>query len=130
MKPLNIYDYRKLAQKRLPRAMFEYIDRGTEDEVLLAEVRRSLDSVKLNQHVLNDVSSPDTSVTIFGEKLPVPIIVSPTAVAGLVWHDGEVQVARAARSVGIPICIATQSITTMEDIADRAPGSNLWFQLY
>lgn len=130
MKPLNIYDYRELAKKRLPRAMFEYIDRGTEDEVLLKDVRNSLSAVKLNQHVLNDVSSPDTSVTIFGERLPVPFIISPTAVAGLVWHDGEVQVAKAARNMGIPICVATQSMTSMEDIAARAPGANLWFQLY
>lgn len=130
MQPLNIYDYRRLAQRRLPRAMFEYIDRGTEDEVLLSDVRRSLDAVKLNQHVLNDVSNPDTSVTLFGERLPLPMIVSPTAVAGLVWHDGEVQVARAAKGLGIPMCVATQSMTTMEDIAERAPGANLWFQLY
>lgn len=130
MQPLNVYDYRRLAQGRLPRAMFEYIDRGTEDEVLLGHVRRSLDAVKLNQHVLNDVSDPDTSVTILGEKLPLPMIVSPTAVAGLVWHDGEVQMARAAKRLGIPMCVATQSMTTMEDIAKGAPGANLWFQLY
>lgn len=130
MQPLNVHDYRRLAQSRLPRAMFEYIDRGTEDEVLLGHVRRSLDAVKLNQHVLNDVSNPDMPVTIFGDRLPMPMIVSPTAVAGLVWYDGEVQVARAAKRLGIPMCVATQSMTTMEDIAERAPGANLWFQLY
>ncbi|MGX1787102.1 alpha-hydroxy acid oxidase [Bosea sp. NPDC055332] len=129
-KPLNIYDYRALAQRRLPRGMFEYIDRGTEDEILLREVRDSLNRVKLNQHVLNDVSAPDTSVTLFGERLPAPMVISPTAVAGLVWHDGEVQVARAARTAGIPFCVATQSMTSMEEIADRAAGANLWFQLY
>ncbi len=130
MKPLNIFDYRKMAMRRLPRGMFEYVDRGTEDEVLLRKLRDSLEAVKLHQHVLNDVSAPDMSVTIFGETLPAPMVVSPTAVAGLVWHDGEVQVARAARNVGIPFCIATQSMTSMEEIADRAAGANLWFQLY
>ena len=130
MKPLNIYDYRELARKRLPRGMFEYIDRGTEDEVLLDNISASLKRVRLRQYLLNDVSKPDLSVTILGEKLPLPVIVSPTAVAGLVWHDGEVQVARAARNVGVPFCVATQSMTTMEEIADRARGANLWFQLY
>lgn len=130
MKPLNVSDYRDLARRRLPRGMFEYIDRGTEDEVLLRDVRAALDAVKLNQHVLNDVSQPDMAVTLFGKRLAVPLIVAPTAVAGLVWHDGEVQVARAARRAGIPFCVATQSMTAMEAIAERADGADLWFQLY
>ena len=130
MKLLNVHDYRAAARKRLPRGMFEYIDRGTEDEVLLTDIRRSLDDMKLNQHVLNDVSNIDTSVTIFGRTQALPTIIAPTAVAGLVWHDGEVKVARAAGRMGIPFCVATQSMTTMEEIADRAKGTNLWFQLY
>ncbi len=130
MKPLNVFDYRKLAKKRLPRGMFEYIDRGTEDEVLLGQIRHVLNSIKLNQYVLNDVSDPDVSATVFGEKITIPAIIAPTAVAGLVWHDGEVQVARAARNFGIPFCVATQSMTSMEQIAERAAGANLWFQLY
>lgn len=130
MKPLNIADYRELARRRLPRGLFEYIDRGTEDEVGLRQIRRSLNAIKLSQSVLNDVSEPDTSVAILGDQLSMPVIVGPTAVAGLVWHDGEVQLARAARSAGIPFCVATQSMTSMEEIADRARGANLWFQLY
>ena len=66
MSLLNVYDYRLAARKRLPRGMFEYIDRGTEDEVLLRDIRRTLDAVKINQSVLNDVSAIDTSVTVFG----------------------------------------------------------------
>lgn len=130
MKPLNVADYRRAAKKRLPRGMFEYIDRGTEDEVGLRGIRARLDATKLEQCILNDVAKPDTSTVIFGEKLPLPVIISPTAVAGLVWHDGEVQLARAARAAGIPFCVATQSMTSMEDIAARAAGTNLWFQLY
>lgn len=130
MKPLNVFEYRALAKKRLPKGMFEYIDRGTEDEVLLREIRQVLNSIKLKQNVLHDVSDPQTSVTVLGDRLRIPAIVAPTAVAGLVWHDGEVQVARAARDFGIPFCVATQSMTSMEDIADRATGANLWFQLY
>lgn len=130
MRPLNVADYRDLARKRLPRGLFEYIDRGTEDEVGLGHIRRTLDSIKLLPSVLNDVSAPDTSVTLFGQNLPFPVIIAPTAVAGLAWHDGEVQLAKAARATGIPFCVATQSMTSMEDIAERAPGANLWFQLY
>jgi len=130
MKALNIADYRLLAKKRLPKGMFEYVDRGTEDEIGLRSIRDVLNETKLRQKLLNDVSAPDTSVTVFGDTLPMPLIISPTAVAGLLWHDGEVQLARAARSAGIPFCIASQSMTSMEEIADRANGANLWFQLY
>jgi L-lactate dehydrogenase (cytochrome) len=130
MSPLNVADYRHLAKKRLPRGIFEYIDRGTEDEIGLRSIRTPLNKTRLRQKLLNDVSAPDTAATVFGETLPMPVIISPTAVAGLLWHDGEVQLARAARAAGIPFCVATQSMTTMEDIADRARGANLWFQLY
>ena len=130
MSLLNVHDYRMAAKKRLPRGMFEYIDRGTEDEVLLRDIRHALDAVKVNQSVLNDVSAIDTSVTVFGRRQAIPVIVAPTAVAGLVWHDGEVQVARAAKAMDIPFCVATQSMTAMEEIADRAAGADLWFQLY
>lgn len=130
MKPLNVDDYRLLAKRRLPRGMFEYIDRGTEDEVGLRNIRNALDATRLCQNLLNDVSQPDTSTTIFESKLPIPVIISPTAVAGLVWHDGEAQLARAAGSVGVPFCVATQSMTSMEEIAERAKGTELWFQLY
>jgi len=130
MKLLNVADYRQMARRRLPRGIFEYIDRGTEDEVGLREIRSVLNSIKLSQHVLNDVSNPEMSSTVLGEKLPMPMIIAPTAAAGLLWHDGEVQLARAARTLGIPFCVATQSMTSMEEIADRAKGANLWFQLY
>ena len=130
MNPLNVEDYRLLARRRLPRGMFEYIDRGTEDEVGLRHLRQALDAVKLLPSVLNDVSAPGTDVVVFGHKLSMPVVVAPTAAAGLVWHDGEVQIARAARQAGIPFCISTQSITSVEDIAERAAAGTLWFQLY
>jgi isopentenyl diphosphate isomerase/L-lactate dehydrogenase-like FMN-dependent dehydrogenase len=130
VRALNVADYRLLAKKRLPKGMFEYVDRGTEDEIGLRSIRNVLNETKLRQKLLNDVSNPDTSTTVLGERLALPVIVSPTAVAGLLWHDGEVQLARAARAAGVPFCVATQSMTSMEEIADRASGANLWFQLY
>lgn len=110
--------------------MFEYIDRGTEDENGLTGLRKRLDAIKLNQFVLNDISKPDTSVTLFGTTLPAPIVIAPTAAAGLMWYDGEVQLARAAGEAGVPFCVATQSMTSMEEIAERAAKTKLWFQLY
>lgn len=130
MRPLNIADYREIARRRLPRGVFEYVDRGTEDEVGLRALRAALDAVRFAPRVLRDVSALDLSTEVFGRRLPLPVIAAPTAMAGLLWHDGEVQLARAARDAGIPFCISTQSTTSIEDIAAGAPGAELWFQLY
>jgi L-lactate dehydrogenase (cytochrome) len=130
MKPLNVGDYRRLARRRLPRGVFEYVDRGTEDEVGLRALRESLDAVKLAPKVLADVAALDLSATLFGRRQALPVVIAPTAMAGLLWHDGEVRLARAAKTAGIPLCISTQSITSVEAIAAGAPGADLWFQLY
>ncbi|MBG9387972.1 alpha-hydroxy acid oxidase [Caenimonas aquaedulcis] len=130
MTPLNVEEFRALAKRRLPRGMFEYVDRGTEDEVGMRAVRNGLEDAKLRPQVLVDVSAPDLSTVVLDDTLQMPVIVAPTGGAGMLWHDGEVQLARAARHAGIPFCVATQSITSMEEIADRARGANLWFQLY
>ncbi len=130
MRPLNVSDYRELARRRLPRGVFEYVDRGTEDEVAMRALRDSLDALKLVPKVLADVASIDLSTQVFGKAQALPVIVAPTAMAGLLWYDGEVALARAARDAGIPFCISTQSITSIEAIAASAPAADLWFQLY
>lgn len=127
---LNIVDYRRAAKRRLPRGVFEYVDRGTEDEVALTGLRSALDNIRLAPCVLTGVPAPDLSRTVLGRPLACPIIIEPTAAAGLLWYDGEVALARAAARTGIPFCASTQSITAIEDIAARGGGGDLWFQLY
>jgi len=127
---MNVGDYRALARRRLPRGVFEYVDRGTEDEVAIRTLRGSLDALKLAPKVLAGVASIDLSTQVLGRKQALPVIAAPTAMAGLLWYDGEVALARAARDAGIPFCISTQSITSIEAIAAGAPGADLWFQLY
>lgn len=127
---LNAADYREKARRRLPRGLFEYIDRGTEDEQALTRLRGSLDAVTLRPSVLSGHASRDIGMTLFGKELPTPLVVAPTALAGLVAHDGELKLARAAESLGIPFCVSTQSVTTIEDIRRAAPDAALWFQLY
>jgi L-lactate dehydrogenase (cytochrome) len=125
---LNLWDARKAAQRRLPRGLFEYIDRGTEDEVAITANRRRLDAIKLSPSVLVDVSQRSQATTILGRGQPIPLVIAPTAVAGIVWHDGEVELAKAAAAAGIPFCVSTQSITPIERIAESR--ARLWFQLY
>ncbi len=130
MPPLNAEDFRQLARRILPRGLFEYIDRGTEDEVALKRLRSSLDGVMLRPSVLAGYDARDLATRILGVQAAAPIAVAPTALAGLVAFDGETKLARAASAVGIPFCVSTQSITPIETIRAGAPGAELWFQLY
>ncbi|MCK6451747.1 MAG: alpha-hydroxy-acid oxidizing protein [Alphaproteobacteria bacterium] len=125
---LNYAEMRALARRRLPRGLFEYIDRGTEDEVALAAVREAWDRLKLAPAVLVDVSERRMDTVLFGRRLGFPAVIAPTALAGLVWHDGEAALARAAARADIPFCVSTQSVTPIEHIARS--GARLWFQLY
>jgi len=125
----NIYDLRELARKRLPRAFFEFLDRGTEDEVAVRNNRAAFESIKLSPHVLVDVSKRTQETTLFGKPQKMPIGIGPTGVAGLLWHDGEVALARAAAKAGIPFALAMTSVASLEEIAEQA-GGRLWYQFY
>ncbi len=125
---LNIDELRQRARRFLPRGLFEYIDRGTEDESALRRLRESFEQAELTPRVLVDCGERHTGVTLFGRERALPFVIAPTAAAGLVRYDGEVLLARAARAAGIPFCVSTQSITSIEAIAEA--GAELWFQLY
>jgi len=118
-----------MAKRRLPRGIFEYVDRGAEDEIALRNNREAYQSLKIKNRVLIDVSKRSTETEIFGHKLTMPFGISPTASAGLVCEGGEVGLARAAARMGVPCTAATSSLTPMEEIYEAAHG-NLWFQLY
>ncbi|CAO3425474.1 alpha-hydroxy acid oxidase [Azospirillum endophyticum] len=125
---LNIDELRRQARRFLPRGLFDYIDRGTEDETSLRRLRESFDRGELMPRVLVDTAGRHTGISLFGRERPLPFVIAPTAAAGLVRYDGEVLLARAARAAGIPFCVSTQSITSIEAIAEA--GAELWFQLY
>lgn len=127
---LNSHDYRDRARRILPRGLFEYIDRGTEDELALSRLRQSLDAIVLQSSVLSGHESCDISATLLDRKFPTPLIVAPTALAGFVAFEGEQKLARAAAAAGIPFCVSTQSVATIEEIRQAAPDAALWFQLY
>jgi len=125
----SIEDLRLMAQKRLPRGVFEYVDGAAEDGIAKANNREVYRSLKIKHRVLKDVSQRSTATEIFGKKLAMPYAISPTASAGLMSEGGEVALARAARRIGIPCTVATLSLTPMEEIYEAA-GGNLWMQLY
>lgn len=125
----NIEDLRLGAKKRLPRGVFEYVDRGAEDEVALRHNTEIYRSLKIKNRVLMDVLERTTETELFGRKYAMPYGISPTASAGLVCEGGEVGLARAAARLGIPCTAATSALTPMEKIYEAGDG-NIWFQLY
>jgi len=125
----NIADLRELALKRVPKGLFEFVDRGTEDEVALCNNRAVFDRIRFRPRTLVDVKTRSQEITLFGQKQKLPIVIAPTGAAGLMWHEGEIALARAAKAAGIPFTLATGSLTAMERVAAEV-GGRLWFQLY
>jgi len=125
----DIADLREMAKRRLPKGIFEFMDRGNGDEVAVANNRAAFERVKLNPRMLVDTSRRTQEITLFGRKQAMPIAIAPTGSAGLTWYQGEIALARAAREAGIPFALATGSMTALETVAEEA-GGTLWFQAY
>lgn len=124
----NIADLREVARRRLPKGVFEYVDKGTEDMVALGNNRRAFEDLKLLNRVLVDVSDVKMDTTIFGKPAALPMVIAPTGIAGLCWYEGEYELAKAAAKAGLPFTLATGSNTPMEKVAEA--GGRPWFQLY
>ncbi|THU02523.1 alpha-hydroxy-acid oxidizing protein [Lampropedia puyangensis] len=122
-------DYRAAAQKRLPPFLFHYIDGGAYAEKTLRRNVDDLADVALRQRVLKDMSQLDTSIELFGEKLSIPVALSPVGLTGMYAQRGEVQAAHAADKKGIPFCMSTVSVCPIEEVAPKL-GRPMWFQLY
>src|SRR6185295_16580082 len=125
----SIADLRELARRRLPRALYEYIERGSYDELTWSRNREDLRAVTLRQRVMVDVSNLSTTTTVLGERWNFPVALAPTGLTGLFHRDGETQAARAAHAAGVPFCLSTMSICSIEDVRAGFDGT-LWFQLY
>jgi (S)-mandelate dehydrogenase len=126
----NIADLRELARRRLPRAIYEFVERGTEDDRLIGQNRAALDRIKLAPRVLRDVSVRDQSIELFGRRQPTPMVIAPTGTADLMCHRGETAIARAAAKAGIPFTLVTSSTTSIEEIGPLSAPTGFWMQMY
>ncbi len=124
-----IDDLRTLHQRRVPKAFFDYADRGSYAEETLRANREDLQQIKLRQRILVDVSKRDMSTTILGQPSALPLILAPVGLLGMQHGDGEIHACRAAQAAGIPFTQSTMSICSIEDIA-AAVDKPFWFQLY
>lgn len=125
----NIADLRELARKRVPRAFFEYADRGSYDESTLRENRRAFDRIRFRQRVMANVDQRSLATTVLGQPLSMPLAIAPTGLTGLQHGSGEIHGARAAAKAGIPFCLSTMSICSIEQVR-AATDTPFWFQVY
>ncbi len=124
-----IEDLRQTARRKVPRAFFEYADGGSYSEETLRANRADLERISLRQRVMVDVSDRTTSTKILGEPASLPLALAPIGLCGMQHGDGEILACRAAQAAGIPFCLSTMSICSIEDVAS-AVDKPFWFQLY
>jgi len=125
----NIEDLRQLARRKVPKAIFEYIDHGSYDQLSLANNRNDLNAIRFRQRVMIDAESRDLTTKMLGEDVAMPIAIAPTGLTGLMHGNGEMLAARAAEAAGIRFTLSTMSICSIEDVRSAIKGP-FWFQLY
>ena len=126
---LSIEDLRRLARRRLPRLVFEFIDGGAEDEVTLRRNRLDFERLELLPRVLVDVSSPRLQTELLGRTAAAPFVIAPMGSCSLAWPGADLAIARAAADLGIPYTLSTMANISLEQLASKVAG-RLWFQLY
>jgi L-lactate dehydrogenase (cytochrome) len=125
----NIEDLRQLMRKRIPRAIFDYVDRGSYEEMTWRANTDDLRAIRFRQRVMVDADNRDISATMLGEKISMPVCIAPTGLTGLVHGNGEMLAARAAEEAGVRYTLSTMSICSIEDVRSVTKGP-FWFQLY
>ncbi len=125
----DVSDLRRLAKRRLPGGVFDYIDGGAEDERALAGNVGGYRKLQLKPRVLKDVSKIDIGTTLLGRPIPAPLVLAPTGFTRIADPQGELAVARAAARVGLPYSLSTLSTRSIEEVAEVSGGPK-WFQVY
>jgi len=125
----NIGDLQAIAQRRLPRVAYEFLARGTEDEVTLRANRADFERIRFVPRTLVNVSKRSQKVTLWGRTFESPFGIAPTGASGLYCYDADVALGRAAAAAGVPYVLSTASFVPMERVARDAGGAK-WFQLY
>ena len=127
----NVDDLRRIAQQRLPRGVFDYIDGGAEDELTLDRNIKAFRKTIFRPRVLRGIESIDSSTTLLGRHLEFPLVLAPTGFTRIADPDGEIAVIRAAARAGVPFTLSTMGTCSIEDCAKAAgPKARLWFQVY
>lgn len=126
----DVADLRRLAARRAPRMVFDYVDGAAEGERSMARAVAAFDRVEFSPRVLRDVSEAPTSVEVLGRRIAMPVVLGPTGFTRMMHREGERAVARAAERAAVPYTLSTMGTTSAKDVAIAAPGGWNWFQLY
>jgi L-lactate dehydrogenase (cytochrome) len=124
-----IEDLKRLHQKRTPRMFWDYCESGSYTEQTFHDNTGDFSKIRLRQRVARDLTGRTTESTMIGQKVAMPVALSPVGSAGMQSPDGEIKAARAAAAFGVPFTLSTMSICSIEDIAEHSPDP-FWFQLY
>jgi L-lactate dehydrogenase (cytochrome) len=124
-----IEDLRELAERRMPRMFYDYADAGSWTEATYRANESDFQPIKLRQRVAVNMENRSTAVTMVGQTAKMPVSIAPVGLTGMMHADGEILAARAAEAFGIPFCLSTMSICSIEDIAAQTKAP-FWFQLY
>ncbi|GAA4727625.1 quinone-dependent L-lactate dehydrogenase [Nocardioides endophyticus] len=127
---LSVDDLERLARRRVPAAVWDYVHGGSDGELALARNRAAFDRVELRPTAFGQVPEPTVATTILGRTAAAPVILAPTGYTRLSHHTGERAVAAAAAAAGVPYALSTYATTSITDTARAAPGGRNWFQLY
>lgn len=126
---VSLSDYREMAIKRLPKQLGCFIEGGAFDEVTIRKNREDFQKIQLKRKVLKDVANIDMSTEVLGQKFSFPLALGPIGFAGVFAKRGEVQAAKAAAEAGIPFCLSTVGICSLEEVAQSSKNP-FWFQFY
>jgi len=127
---LTIYDLRDIAQRRTPKAAFDYTEGAAEAEISLKRARQAFEDIEFHPSILRDVSTVDTSVNVLGGTSAMPFGIAPTGFTRLMQTEGEIAGAGAAGAAGIPFTLSTLGTTSIENVKAANPDGRNWFQLY
>ncbi|MGP5360363.1 alpha-hydroxy acid oxidase [Psychrobacter celer] len=128
-KVTEIEDLRRVAERKVPRMFYDYVDSGSWTETTYRNNETDFDRIKLRQRVLVDMDNRSLATSMIGEPVKMPVAIAPTGFTGMMWADGEIHAARAAEKFGVPFSLSTMSICSIEDVAENT-AAPFWFQLY
>ena len=124
-----IEDLKNLYQKRVPRMFYDYAESGSWTESTFRDNESAFNRIKLRQKVLVDMEGRSLKTKMIGEDVAMPVALAPTGLTGMQYPDGEIHAARAAEKFGVPFCLSTMSVCSIEDVAQNT-SRPFWFQLY
>jgi len=124
-----IEDLKELYKKRVPRMFYDYAESGSWTESTFRDNEAAFSRIKLRQKILVDMEGRNLSTKMIGEDVAMPVALAPTGLTGMQYPDGEIHAARAAETFGVPFCLSTMSVCSIEDVAQNTTRP-FWFQLY